>query len=83
MFLVRIDVLKELSASIISVTRIVGLGTTANVVPSSPIFVALMVEALSSLKRPFLQDLYGVTSQKTPFFKSSLHFHLLQRISER
>jgi hypothetical protein len=41
---------------------------TASVVPSSPIFVTLMKEALSSPKRRFLQEPHGVTSQKTPFF---------------
>jgi hypothetical protein len=62
--LVRTDVSKELSASIIKVTRIGELGTTlavtsnrsmvrrllvtANVVPNSPILVTLMMEALSS-----------------------------------
>jgi hypothetical protein len=60
--LVRTDVSEELSASFIRVTRIGELGTTlemaflrivrrllvtANVVPSSPIFVILMKEALS------------------------------------
>jgi hypothetical protein len=45
---VRNDVSEELSASIIKVTRIGELETTANVVPSSPILVALMIEALSS-----------------------------------
>jgi hypothetical protein len=69
--LIRTDVLKELSSSIIRVTRIGELGTTpavtsnrrtlrrntqvvrqllvtASVVPSSPILVTLMKEALSS-----------------------------------
>jgi hypothetical protein len=64
--LVRTDVLEELSASFIRVTRISELGTTlavtskyllcsmrrllvtASVVPSSPILVTLMKEALSS-----------------------------------
>jgi hypothetical protein len=58
--LVRTDVSKDLSASIIRVTRIGELGTlavtnsllrllvTANVVPSSPILVNLMKEALGS-----------------------------------
>jgi hypothetical protein len=59
--LVRTDVSEELSASFIRVTRIGELGTmlavtsnrrlllvTASVVPSSPIFVTLMKEALSS-----------------------------------
>jgi hypothetical protein len=53
--LVRTDVSEELSSSIIRVTRIGELGTTsvrrllvtANV-PSSPILVTLMMEALSS-----------------------------------
>jgi hypothetical protein len=42
------DVSEERSASIIKVTIIGGLGTTANVVPSSPILVTLMMEALGS-----------------------------------
>jgi hypothetical protein len=58
--LVRTDISEELSISIIKVTRIDELGTlavtsnrcwllvTANVVPSSPILVTLMVETLSS-----------------------------------
>jgi hypothetical protein len=48
--LVRTDVSEELSASIIRVTIIGELGTTlvtASVVPSSPILVTLMMEALS------------------------------------
>jgi hypothetical protein len=64
MALVRTDVSEELSASFIRVTRIGELGTTlavtsnlrtlrrllvtASVVPSSPILVTLMKEALSS-----------------------------------
>jgi hypothetical protein len=72
--LVRTDVSEELSASIIRVTRIGELGTTlaalftANVVPSSPILVTLMMEALSPAKRRLLQEPQGITSQKTPFF---------------
>jgi hypothetical protein len=55
--LLRTDVSEELSSSIIRVTRIGELGImlsvtsngrTANVVPSSPILVTLMMEALSS-----------------------------------
>jgi hypothetical protein len=54
--LVRTNVPEELSASIIRMIRIGELGTTlvvallvtANVVPSSPILVTLMIEALSS-----------------------------------
>jgi hypothetical protein len=50
----RTDVSEELSASFIRVTRIGELGTTlrllvtASIVPSSPIIVTLMKEALSS-----------------------------------
>jgi hypothetical protein len=56
---IRTDVLEELNASIIRVTRIGKLGTTflssvlrllvrVNVVRSSPILVTLMMEALNS-----------------------------------
>jgi hypothetical protein len=63
--LVRTNVSEELIASIISVTRIGELGTlavttkrrtlqrntvTANVVPSSPILVTVMMEAVGSSK---------------------------------
>jgi hypothetical protein len=42
---------------------------TANVAPSSPILVILMMEAIYvPQKRRFLQEPHGVTSQKTPFF---------------
>jgi hypothetical protein len=44
---------------------------TANVVPSSPILVILMKEALSSSEKSVLTDPYGVTSQKTPFLTAS------------
>jgi hypothetical protein len=37
---------------------------TANVVPTSPILVSLMMEALNR----FLEESHGVTSHKTPFF---------------
>jgi hypothetical protein len=55
--LVRTDVSDELSASIVRVTRIGELGTTlavcrllvtANVAPSTPILVTLMMEVLRS-----------------------------------
>jgi hypothetical protein len=58
------EVSEELSGSFIRVTRIGELGTTlavTSVVPSSPILVPL--------KRRFLQEPHGVTSQKTTFFK--------------
>jgi hypothetical protein len=41
---------------------------TANVVPSSSILVTLLMEALRSPKRRFLQEPCDVTSQKTAFF---------------
>jgi hypothetical protein len=41
---------------------------TARVVPSSPIIVTLMKEALSSSETSVFQAPRGVTSQKTPFF---------------
>jgi hypothetical protein len=47
MALVRTDVSEELSASFIRVTRIGELDVTS-IVPSSPILVTLMKEALSS-----------------------------------
>jgi hypothetical protein len=40
---------------------------TANVVPSSLILVALIEEAEVPAKNRFLQELQGLTSQKTPF----------------
>jgi hypothetical protein len=65
--LVRINVSEELSASIIRVKRIYKVGTTsavtssvspllvrANVVPSSPILVTLMMEALGSCETSVL-----------------------------
>jgi hypothetical protein len=41
---------------------------TASVVPSSPILITLIKEALSSSETSVLQEPHGVTSQKTPFF---------------
>jgi hypothetical protein len=43
---------------------------TTTVVPSSPILVTLMKEALSSSETRYLQEPKGVTSQKTPFLKN-------------
>jgi hypothetical protein len=40
----------------------------ANVVPSSPILISLIMEGYFPPKRRFLQEPLGVTSQKTPFF---------------
>jgi hypothetical protein len=82
--LVRTDVSEEHSAAIIRVTRIGELGKLAvtNIiflrsvlrlivianVPSSPILVPLMMEALLSSERSVLTRPHGVTSQNTPFF---------------
>jgi hypothetical protein len=72
--LVRTDVSEELGASFIRVTIIGELGTTLPVtsnrrsVPSSPILVILMKEALSSSETSILTRATGVTSQKTQFF---------------
>jgi hypothetical protein len=76
--LVRTDVLEELSASIIRMTRIgeliwyflaaLQLLVTANVVLNSLIGVTLMMEALVPPTCRSLQGPHGVTSQKTVFF---------------
>jgi hypothetical protein len=66
--LVRTDVSEELSASFIRVTRLGELGTML-AVTSSPVFVTLMMEAMSFQKRRFLQERNGVTSQKTAVFR--------------
>jgi hypothetical protein len=42
---------------------------TASFVPSSPLIVTLMKEALSPPETSVLQEPHGVTSQKTPFFR--------------
>jgi hypothetical protein len=76
--LVRTDVLEERINSINKVTRIGELGTmifllffcvlqllvTANVVPSSPILVTLMMEAIRSSKMWSLQKPHGITSPR-------------------
>jgi hypothetical protein len=50
---------------------------TANVIPSSPILVTLMMEALRSSECRFLQIPRGITSQKTAFFFVWTLFSLL------
>jgi hypothetical protein len=51
----------------LSIRRSFRLLVTANV-PSSPILVTLIMEALGSSKRRFLQEPRGITTQKTAFF---------------
>jgi hypothetical protein len=48
----------------------------ASVVPSSPILVTLMKEALSPPKRRFLQKPHRITSQETPFFAMNVTVNL-------
>jgi hypothetical protein len=55
----------------------------ANVVPSSPIIVTLMIEGLLFPKRRFLQEPHGVTSQKTAFLilpRKSKIVHSINRL---
>jgi hypothetical protein len=61
--LVRTYVSEELSASIIRVTSVRRLLVTSNVVPSSPILVTLMIEALSSSET---SDLTTATRRNIP-----------------
>jgi ABC-type taurine transport system substrate-binding protein len=69
MALVRTDVSGELSASIrVTIGELGTTLATASVVPSSPIVVILMKEALSSSETSVLQEPESVSSQKTPFF---------------
>jgi hypothetical protein len=63
--LVRTDVSEELSASIISMRRLL---VTANAVPSSPILVPLIREAIITSETSVLTRAHDVTSQKTQFF---------------
>jgi hypothetical protein len=62
--LVRTDVSEELDIS----SQCARLIVIASVVPSSPIFVALIKEGLSSSETSVLTKPHGVASQKTPFF---------------
>jgi hypothetical protein len=49
-------------------SSVLRLLVTANIVPSSPIRVSLMMEVLRSGKCRFLQEPHGVTAQKRTFF---------------
>jgi hypothetical protein len=73
--LVRTSVSEEDITSIIRMTRrvqllrsVVRLLVTANDVPSSPILITLVMEAIHSPKRRILQELHSLTSQTTAFF---------------
>jgi hypothetical protein len=57
--LVRTDASEELSASIIIMTRIGEVQRTAKFVPSSPILVTMMMEALSSSETLILTRIRG------------------------
>jgi hypothetical protein len=65
--LVRNDVSKELSASLVFLRSVLLLLVTANVVSTSPILVTLMKQELSSSGTSVLTKPHGVTSQKTSF----------------
>jgi hypothetical protein len=49
------------------------LVVTANVVPSSPILVALMMEVVLSSETSILKESHVVTLQKTVFFLTTNH----------
>jgi hypothetical protein len=71
--LVGTDISDECIASIIDELGATLASQSASVdsygyVPSSPILVTMMIEALSSSEAQFLQEPRGVTSQKTQFF---------------
>jgi hypothetical protein len=71
---VKTDVSEELSASIITVffRSVHRLLVTANVVPSSPILVTLMMEAISSSETSVLSRTTRCNIQKTTFFNLSI-----------
>jgi hypothetical protein len=62
--LVRTDVSEERSLRRLLVT--------VNVVPSSPILVILIMEALGSSEMSVFTRAHGVTSQKTAFYRCCL-----------
>jgi hypothetical protein len=56
---------------------------TANVVPSSPILVTLIMEAILSLKRWFLQEPHGVTPLKKIFFTTRSFGFASKKLTEK
>jgi hypothetical protein len=58
----------RIEIDIVFLSSVLWLMITANVVPSSPIFVTLMKEAPGSYETSVLQESHDVTTQKTPFF---------------
>jgi hypothetical protein len=72
--LVKTDVSDELSASIIRVTS--RLLVTANIVPSSPIIVSLMMETLSSSETSVLTRATWRNIQEDDI----LHSHLCEKL---
>jgi hypothetical protein len=46
-------------------------------VPSSPILVILMMEALLSSETSVLKEKRGITSQKMAFFKYHMYFQII------
>jgi hypothetical protein len=84
--LVITDVSQELRASFMRVTRIGELGTTlavtsvrrllvtANVVPSSPILVTLMTEALNFPEKSVLRRATRRNSSEDAIFQSNIEF---------
>jgi hypothetical protein len=67
--LVIIDVSEESPPSpILFFHSMIHFPITANVVPSSPILVTIIMEEIHTPKRRFLQEPHGVTPQKTAFF---------------
>jgi hypothetical protein len=55
-------------AHIVFLRRVIRALFTANVVPSSPILVTLMMKAIHSSETSVLRRAHGVTYQKTEFF---------------
>jgi hypothetical protein len=56
------------SCVIVFLRRMFRILVTANVVPSSPILVTLIMEAIFTSETSFIPESYGVTSQKTAVF---------------